>query len=173
MHKPQEQVRQFHWACGLTAPEQISKPYDVMSPGEVEMRVNLIKEELKELTDALWETEDFPEVIDALCDLLYVVYGFGVSIGTDLEPFFEEVHMTNMKKCSGPKREDGKQLKPEGWVPPRIKEMLYGTSDHQPTFQPGVLRDLPDPSGLTAFVSDSQVQGFLPSKESSGRLSNS
>lgn len=45
------------------------------------------------------------------------------AIGVDLRPFFKEVHRTNMNKLKGPKREDGKQLKPEGWKPPRIAAM--------------------------------------------------
>jgi predicted HAD superfamily Cof-like phosphohydrolase len=44
-------------------------------------------------------------------------------IGIDLRPYFREVHRTNMWKLKGPKREDGKQLKPEGWKPPRIETM--------------------------------------------------
>lgn len=46
-------------------------------------------------------------------------------LGVDLRPFFREVHRTNMNKLKGPKREDGKQLKPDGWKPPRIEAMLY------------------------------------------------
>lgn len=45
------------------------------------------------------------------------------ALGVDLRPFFSEVHRTNMHKLTGPKREDGKQLKPPGWKPPRIKAM--------------------------------------------------
>lgn len=45
-------------------------------------------------------------------------------LGLDLGPFFREVHRTNMWKLKGPKREDGKQLKPADWLPPRITEML-------------------------------------------------
>ncbi len=45
-------------------------------------------------------------------------------LGLDLRPFFSEVHRTNMKKFSGPKREDGKQLKPADWKPPRIAKMV-------------------------------------------------
>lgn len=44
-------------------------------------------------------------------------------LGVNLSPFFKEVHRTNMHKLSGPKREDGKQLKPPGWKPPRIHDM--------------------------------------------------
>lgn len=46
-----------------------------------------------------------------------------LALGVDLRPFFLEVHRTNMHKLTGPKREDGKQLKPEGWKPPRIRAM--------------------------------------------------
>lgn len=45
-------------------------------------------------------------------------------LGVDLRPFFLEVHRTNMHKLNGPRRDDGKQLKPEGWMPPRIPYML-------------------------------------------------
>ncbi len=45
------------------------------------------------------------------------------ALGVDLRPFFREVHRTNMHKLTGPKREDGKQLKPPGWKPPRIAAM--------------------------------------------------
>lgn len=44
-------------------------------------------------------------------------------LGIDMRPFFLEVHRTNMWKLKGPKREDGKQLKPEGWKPPRLEAM--------------------------------------------------
>ena len=59
--------------------------------------------------------------IDALADILYVVYGFAVSLGVDIEPFLDEVHKNNLTKV-GPngeviRREDGKVLKPANYVP--------------------------------------------------------
>lgn len=74
-----------------------------------------------------WKKYDKPdmiEVIDGLCDLLYVTYGAAVRSGIDLEPFFAEVHRSNMEKTGGDTRADGKILKPEGWVPPKIAELL-------------------------------------------------
>ncbi len=42
-------------------------------------------------------------------------------LGLDLRPFFSIVHQANMLKTTGPIREDGKRLKPEGWVGPDIR----------------------------------------------------
>lgn len=64
------------------------------------------------------------EVIDAMCDLLVVVHNTSNAMGIDLEPFFDEVHRTNMAKIGGPIGDNGKQLKPPDWEPPRIKQML-------------------------------------------------
>lgn len=88
-----------------------------------ELRHKLIFEETQELLLAI-QRGDLVEAIDGMCDVLYVVIGTAVAFGIDLEPFFEEVHRTNMLKTTGAVREDGKRLKPEGWQPPRIKELL-------------------------------------------------
>ena len=67
---------------------------------------------------------DLVEMVDALCDLLYVTYGAAVDLGVDLQPFFAEVHRCNMAKVGGRRREDGKWLKPAGWTPPDIAGLL-------------------------------------------------
>jgi predicted HAD superfamily Cof-like phosphohydrolase len=68
--------------------------------------------------------EAWAEVIDAMCDIIVVVHNTSTAMGIDLEPFFDEVHRTNMLKADGPLRADGKRLKPPDWQPPRILEML-------------------------------------------------
>lgn len=90
---------------------------------DIDLRAQLIEEEVGELVTALFE-DNLVEAIDASCDLIYVVLGTMVAAGVDLDPFFREVHRTNMAKASGPVRPDGKRLKPAGWTPPRIAEML-------------------------------------------------
>jgi predicted HAD superfamily Cof-like phosphohydrolase len=90
------------------------------------LRKTQIKEETKEFYDAL-DNQDALNAIQELCDILYVVYGAAVVMGVDLEPFFEAIHEANMKKVPGPKREDGKQLKPEGWVPADMKRTFIDT----------------------------------------------
>jgi len=64
------------------------------------------------------------EVIDAIADITVVIHNTSNAMGIDIEPFFDEVHRTNMQKADGPLREDGKRLKPLDWKPPRIEKML-------------------------------------------------
>ena len=61
------------------------------------LRIDLIKEELEELTDAM-NNKDLLEVADALTDILYVTYGAGHAFGIDLDMCFDEVQNSNMSK---------------------------------------------------------------------------
>ena len=61
------------------------------------LRIDLIKEELEELTEAM-NNKDLLEVADALTDILYVTYGAGHAFGIDLDQCFEEVQNSNMSK---------------------------------------------------------------------------
>ena len=69
------------------------------------LRIELIKEELKELTEAI-KQNDLLEVADALTDILYVTYGAGHAFGIDLDKCFDEVQNSNMSKLG----EDGKPI---------------------------------------------------------------
>ena len=69
------------------------------------LRVDLIKEELDELTKAMDE-KDLLEVADALTDILYVTYGAGHAFGINLDMCFDEVQSSNMSKLG----EDGKPI---------------------------------------------------------------
>ena len=61
------------------------------------LRIDLIKEELDELTEAM-KNKDLLEVADALTDILYVTYGAGHAFGIDLDKCFDEVQNSNMSK---------------------------------------------------------------------------
>ena len=61
------------------------------------LRIDLIKEELYELTEAM-KNRDLLEVADALTDILYVTYGAGHAFGIDLDKCFDEVQNSNMSK---------------------------------------------------------------------------
>ena len=69
------------------------------------LRIDLIKEELSELTEAM-DNKDLLEVADALTDILYVTYGAGHAFGINLDKCFEEVQNSNMSKLD----ENGKPI---------------------------------------------------------------
>lgn len=123
MHPAQRQVREFHQAFDLGAPATLES-----TAFPAELRIQLINEEAAEFA-VVGPAGDVVGAIDALCDLLYVTYGAAVALGIDIEPFFDEVHRSNMAKVGGTRRPDGKWLKPAGWQPPelaRILEERYG-----------------------------------------------
>ena len=124
---PQWLVAQFH-AFASHQPDPATPALDGF-PGE--LRCTLIEEEAREFREAV-EASDAAEMVDALCDLLYVVYGAACQLGVDLDPFFREVHRTNMEKQNGYRRADGKWMKPAGWQPPRIAELLRERYGYQP-----------------------------------------
>lgn len=92
-----------------------------------ELRLELIQEELDELSDAVAD-RDMIQIADALTDLLYVVYGAGHAFGLDLDECFEEVHRSNMSKLGENgrpiHREDGKVLKGPGYFEPDLEGIL-------------------------------------------------
>lgn len=128
MSKHQDMVKQFMTAFGQATP-------GTFSPDEfpAKLRVSLIMEEALEFNDAV-ENEDFVEAVDAICDLLYVTYGAAISMGINIDPFFEEVHRSNMSKLDPATgqpiyRDDGKIIKPSSYSRADIKTLmlkLYG-----------------------------------------------
>lgn len=92
------QVGEFHKT--FNAP--ILDNPQIPSKQRCELRVSLLQEELNELSQAI-KDNDIVEVIDALCDLQYVLSGavleFG--LGERFVEFFDEVQKSNMTKaCS-------------------------------------------------------------------------
>ena len=91
---------------------------------------NLINEETQELMVAIGE-KDRVEQLDALIDILVVTIGAIHSMGADGESAWKEVMSTNFAKIDSltgrvRKREDGKVLKPIGWVAPNLKPYIKG-----------------------------------------------
>lgn len=112
----QDMVREFNVKFGAT----VGKTPAIRDP---DLRISLIEEEAKETVDAI-RAGDLVAAVDGLCDLIYVAVGAAVAFGVELDPLFDEVHRTNMAKVGGATRADGKVLKPKGWQPPRIAELL-------------------------------------------------
>lgn len=73
-------------------------------PVLVEYRLALIEEEVSELHDAI-STKDYKETIDALGDILYVVYGAFSAFGCSADEAFDLIHKSNMSKLCTTKQE--------------------------------------------------------------------
>ena len=93
----------------------------------IRLRIDLIKEELLELENALID-KNIEETADALTDILYVTYGAGHSFGIDLDKCFDEVQKSNMSKLdkSGNPIYDnkGKVMKGPSYFKPNFKKIL-------------------------------------------------
>ena len=91
------------------------------------LRLDLIKEELNELTEAM-NNKDLLEVADALTDILYVTYGAGHAFGIDLDKCFEEVQNSNMSKLDDNGKpiynEYGKVMKGPNYFKPDLKKFI-------------------------------------------------
>jgi predicted HAD superfamily Cof-like phosphohydrolase len=91
------------------------------------LRIDLIKEELEEFTDAM-HNKDLLEVADALTDILYVTYGAGHAFGIDLDKCFEEVQNSNMSKLDENGKpiynESGKVMKGSNYFKPDLSKYV-------------------------------------------------
>ena len=91
------------------------------------LRLDLIKEELSELTDAI-NNKDLLEVADALTDILYVTYGAGHAFGIDLDKCFDEVQNSNMSKLDDNGKpiynENGKVMKGPNYFKPDLSKFV-------------------------------------------------
>lgn len=125
-----ERVREFHRAVGYADPLVPTQPSDAV----LFLRRALIEEESQEALEAFACLQATPAqeggkaafyaLVHELTDLLYVTYGALIAFGVEPDEVFAEVHRANMEKVSGPQREDGKQLKPEGWRPADVARVL-------------------------------------------------
>lgn len=139
MHKIKQCVTEFHKVMDIP----ILPHPQVPSDDRVRLRAKLILEEALEFLDACFEGStaglrddiehfittqevwvDLSEAADALTDIAYIVEGSNLEFGIDSEPVLDEVHSANMRKTDGPIREDGKRLKPPGWVGPDVLGVL-------------------------------------------------
>ena len=91
------------------------------------LRIDLIKEELEELTEAM-KNKDLLEVADALTDILYVAYGAGHAFGINLDKCFDEVQNSNMSKLDENGKpiynESGKVMKGPNYFKPDLSKFV-------------------------------------------------
>ena len=116
MTNPFRDQEKFMRACDQTV--------DKFDEQQYAMYIKLIDEEHQELLEATL-SDDQVEQLDALIDILVVTIGAIHSMGADAEGAWKEVMKTNFAKIDSEtgkvrKREDGKVLKPVGWMPPEL-----------------------------------------------------
>ena len=92
------------------------------------LRIDLIKEELEELTEAM-KNKDLLEVADALTDILYVTYGAGHAFGINLDKCFDEVQNSNMSKLDENGKpiynDSGKVMKGPNYFKPDLSKFVF------------------------------------------------
>ena len=92
------------------------------------LRIDLIKEELEELQEAM-KNNDLLEVADALTDILYVTYGAGHAFGINLDKCFDEVQNSNMSKLDENGEpiynESGKVMKGPNYFKPDLSKFVF------------------------------------------------
>jgi predicted HAD superfamily Cof-like phosphohydrolase len=119
MTNPFRDQSKFMKACDQTV--------DNFNKEQFNLYVSLIAEETTELNDAIAANDNI-ETLDALIDILVVTIGAIHSAGFDAEGAWKEVMSTNFAKIGDDgkvrKRDDGKVLKPLGWIPPNLSGFL-------------------------------------------------
>ena len=118
---PFRDQEKFMRACDQTVGEINEEQY--------KLYCDLIEEEYNDEFKAALASNDRVEQLDALIDILVVTIGAIHSAGFDAEGAWKEVMRTNFSKIdikTGKvrKREDGKVLKPLGWVAPNLTPFI-------------------------------------------------
>ena len=78
-------------------PYKYFRPKVFVSHSLLRLRLNLIKEEIEELNDAI-KVSDMKETRDAIGDILYVVYGMADIFGVDIDYIFSNTLQTEVFK---------------------------------------------------------------------------
>jgi len=118
-----ESVKKFMQTFGQEVKTKADFPNDKIT----KLRLDLIREELSELEEAI-EKKDIKEVADALTDILYVTYGAGHAFGINLDKCFEEVQNSNMSKLGSDGKpiynESGKVMKGPDYFKPNLNKFV-------------------------------------------------
>lgn len=141
-------VAAFHAAMGLPA-----DPHEPTIPeaSVLKLRARLIIEEVFETLRGMYGQDSFVQsekdllsvldvahemrgsshcdlvaVADGLDDSIYVEVGTALSLGIPLDRVWTAVQVSNMSKCGGERRADGKIGKGPNFQPARVREAVYG-----------------------------------------------
>ena len=116
---PLEMVRQFHKVMG----QSIGHEY-VQNSDLDRLRLKLVAEEFDEICAA--ETPE--NLVKELADLVYVLFGYAVAFGWDLDEAVRRVHASNMSKLGEDGRpiyrDDGKVQKGVNYQEPDMSDLV-------------------------------------------------
>lgn len=117
-------VKAFMNAAGQ---ETLERPVLIETPQAL-LYKDLIKEEFQEFFEADSQNDD-TERLDACFDMMWVIVGYMLSRGWDVEKAWDEGAHSNLVKIDAKtgkviKRPDGKIMKPEGWTPPNFEQFI-------------------------------------------------
>lgn len=120
----------FQVKMGAVPPEVPTAPDE----GTLKLHHTLIREEYAEVSEAVEllgvadsaesKTAALAHLMHECADLLFVTYGMMVACGVDADEVFGEISRANMQKASGPRRADGKVLKPDDFVPADVLSIV-------------------------------------------------
>ena len=118
-----QHVKKFMETFGQEVKESAEFPNEKT----IQLRFDLIREELSELQDAL-KKKYLKEVAEALTDILYVTYGAGHAFGINLDECFQEVQNSNMSKLGVDGKpifnEKGKVMKGPNYFKPNLSKFV-------------------------------------------------
>lgn len=125
---PMDMVKEYHETAGLPIDSCVFPQYFINSEddeGALELRETLIKEEVEELIKA----PNKENALKELADIVYVVYGYAVTFGWNLDEAVRRVHENNIGRMYQPdgtikRREDGKILKNKSFPKVDLSDLL-------------------------------------------------
>ena len=123
MSKTFTDVQMFMLASGQTV--------NTNNEEQAQLYHRLINEEYNEFIIARNQKDDV-ETLDACFDMMWVIIGYMLSKGYDVEGAWDEGAKSNLAKIDTltgkvTKREDGKVLKPESWKKPDFSKYTLKT----------------------------------------------
>lgn len=117
-------VHAFHERFDVPCPMSPTWPSNDL----INFRMEFIDEEVNEINRALNE-KDMEGFLDGLVDLVYVTLGAALTFGLDFDEAWARVQRANMEKVAVKNTaQEGRHktdvVKPEGWKPPRFKDLV-------------------------------------------------
>lgn len=118
----------FQQKYGLWRKDQ----FGILSEEEMKVKIGHLYEELAEIDKAHKEGNIY-EISDGLIDLIYVASGLLNLMNMPAQALWNDIQARNMQKIRATKDNVGKRgstfdvIKPEGWLPPRTKDIIDST----------------------------------------------